>query len=137
MSWNRWLKSRVDRIDPRPDNTAGEQWQFASASTASAASAASASAPPRQLGVTDLDFVAVNDLTDTKTLAHLLKYDSVHGRYPGEVSAGEGLASSVDGDAIKVLSEKDPAKLPGRTWGWTWCSSPPAVSPTATRPRCT
>jgi glyceraldehyde 3-phosphate dehydrogenase len=59
----------------------------------------------------DLDFVAVNDLTDNKTLAHLLKYDSVHGRYPGEVSVTEqGLL--VDGDDLRVTSEKDPAKLP-------------------------
>src|SRR5688500_1334875 len=59
----------------------------------------------------DLDFVAVNDLTDNKTLAHLLKYDSVHGRYPGTVEAsGDGLL--VDGDKIRVTSEKDPAKLP-------------------------
>ncbi|MFP3947492.1 MAG: type I glyceraldehyde-3-phosphate dehydrogenase [Gemmatimonadota bacterium] len=58
-----------------------------------------------------LDFVAVNDLTDSETLAHLLRYDSVHGRYPGEVRVtDEGL--EVDGDEIRVLSEKDPAKLP-------------------------
>ncbi|MFW6079402.1 MAG: type I glyceraldehyde-3-phosphate dehydrogenase [Gemmatimonadota bacterium] len=59
----------------------------------------------------DLDFVAVNDLTDSDTLAHLLRYDSVHGAYPGTVEVGEdGLV--VDGDAIRVLSEKDPARLP-------------------------
>ncbi|HWK89062.1 MAG TPA: glyceraldehyde 3-phosphate dehydrogenase NAD-binding domain-containing protein, partial [Longimicrobium sp.] len=43
----------------------------------------------KQAGATDIDFVAVNDLTDTKTLAHLLKYDSVHGIYPGTVEARE------------------------------------------------
>ncbi len=59
----------------------------------------------------DIDFVAVNDLTDTKTLAHLFKYDSVHRTYKGEVTAGEG-AITIDGDDIKVLAEKDPAKLP-------------------------
>jgi glyceraldehyde 3-phosphate dehydrogenase len=65
----------------------------------------------KQAGAQDLDFVAVNDLTDNKTLAHLLKYDSVHGRYPGTVEAsGDGLL--VDGDKIRVTSEKDPAKLP-------------------------
>jgi glyceraldehyde 3-phosphate dehydrogenase len=64
-------------------------------------------------GITDIDFVAVNDLTDTKTLAHLLKYDSVHGRFPFEVTGREG-AIDVGGDEIKVLSERDPAKLP---WG--------------------
>jgi len=65
----------------------------------------------KAMDATELDFVAVNDLTDTKTLAHLLKYDSVHGRYPGEVSAGAD-ALTVDGDSVRVLSEKDPAKLP-------------------------
>jgi glyceraldehyde 3-phosphate dehydrogenase len=59
----------------------------------------------------DLDFVAVNDLTDPATLAHLLKYDSILGRFPGEVEAGEG-SISVDGKAIQVLSERDPAALP-------------------------
>ncbi len=61
----------------------------------------------------DIDFVAVNDLTDTGTLANLLKYDSILGRYPGEVQAGEG-SISVAGDELKVLSERDPAALP---WG--------------------
>ncbi len=70
----------------------------------------------KAMNVSDLEFVAVNDLTDTKTLAHLLKYDSVHGRYQGEVSARAD-AISVDGRAIKVLSEKDPAKLPWKDLG--------------------
>ncbi len=61
----------------------------------------------------DLDFVAVNDITDTGTLAHLLKYDSILGRFPGEVEAGEG-SIKVDGMELKVLSERDPAALP---WG--------------------
>jgi len=62
-------------------------------------------------GVDDLEFVAVNDLTDTKTLAHLLKYDSVHGRFAGTVEpAADGL--HVNGVTIKVLAEKDPAALP-------------------------
>ena len=65
----------------------------------------------KQAGITDLDFVAVNDLTDTKTLAHLFKYDSVHREYKGEVKAGDG-SIIVDGDEIKVLAEKDPSKLP-------------------------
>ncbi|CAN5864064.1 type I glyceraldehyde-3-phosphate dehydrogenase [soil metagenome] len=67
----------------------------------------------KQAGLNDIEFVAVNDLTDTKTLAHLLQYDSVHRRYPGRVEAG-GDAIIVDGDEIRVLSEKDPAQLP---WG--------------------
>src|SRR6476620_7665930 len=70
----------------------------------------------KAMKATDLDFVAVNDLTDTKTLAHLLKYDSVHGRYPGQVSP-EPDGICVDGDSIKVLSEKDPAKLPWKDLG--------------------
>jgi glyceraldehyde 3-phosphate dehydrogenase len=61
----------------------------------------------------DLDFVAVNDITDTGTLAHLLKYDSILGRFAGEVEAGEG-SISIDGKELKVLSERDPAALP---WG--------------------
>jgi glyceraldehyde 3-phosphate dehydrogenase len=65
----------------------------------------------KQAGITDLDFVAVNDLTDTKTLAHLFKYDSVHREYKGDVKSGEGTIT-VDGDEIKVLAEKDPSKLP-------------------------
>lgn len=61
----------------------------------------------------DMDFIAVNDLTDARTLAHLLKYDSVHGVFPGDVQAkGDGLF--VDGKQIKVLALKDPAQLP---WG--------------------
>lgn len=64
-------------------------------------------------GITDIDFVAVNDLTDTATLAHLLTYDSVHGRFPQKVTAGDG-SLDVGGDTIRVLSERDPAKLP---WG--------------------
>jgi glyceraldehyde 3-phosphate dehydrogenase len=59
----------------------------------------------------DLDFVAVNDLVDADTVAHLLKYDSILGRYPGEVAVGEG-SISVDGREVKLLSERDPAALP-------------------------
>ena len=70
----------------------------------------------KQSGRSDMDFVAVNDLTDAATLAHLLKYDSVHRRYPGTVSASQG-ALIVDGDEIRVCSEKDPAKLPWRDLG--------------------
>ena len=70
----------------------------------------------KALGGEAIDFVAVNDLTDTKTLAHLLKYDSVHGRFDGSVEGKEG-AIVVDGDEMKVLSEKDPAKLPWKDLG--------------------
>ena len=61
----------------------------------------------------DLDVVAVNDLTDNKTLAHLLKYDSILGRFPGEVAYDDD-ALIVDGKEIKAFAEKDPAQLP---WG--------------------
>jgi glyceraldehyde 3-phosphate dehydrogenase len=65
----------------------------------------------KQAKRTDLDFVAVNDLTDNHTLAHLLRYDSVHRAYPGTVEeSGSGLV--VDGDEIQVFSERDPSKLP-------------------------
>jgi glyceraldehyde 3-phosphate dehydrogenase len=60
-----------------------------------------------------VDVVAVNDLTDDATLAHLLKYDSVHGRYGNQVKAVDG-GISVDGKVIKVMSERDPGALP---WG--------------------
>ena len=59
----------------------------------------------------NLDFVAVNDIADPKTLAHLLKYDSVFGRYPGTVVA-EGSSIVVDGKEVRVFSVKDPAKIP-------------------------
>jgi len=62
-------------------------------------------------GVTDLAFVAVNDLTDPATLAHLLRYDSVHGRYAGDIGVQDGHLV-VDGQTIEVLCEKDPAALP-------------------------
>jgi glyceraldehyde 3-phosphate dehydrogenase len=64
----------------------------------------------RQQGVADIEVVAINDLTDTKTLAHLFKYDSVHRAYEGDVKAAEG-GILVDGMAIKVYAEKDPANL--------------------------
>ncbi len=64
----------------------------------------------------NLEFVAVNDITDAKTLAHLLKYDSVHGRFPGEVVAEEDKLI-VNGKEIKVLSERDPADLPWKELG--------------------
>ena len=59
----------------------------------------------------DLDVVAVNDLTDNKTLAHLLKYDSILGRFPGEISYDDD-AIIIDGKEIKAFAEKDPAQLP-------------------------
>ena len=70
----------------------------------------------KAMKVTDLDFVAVNDITDTKTLGHLLTYDSVHRRFPGTITTNaDGLV--VDGDAMRVLAEKDPARLPWKDLG--------------------
>src|SRR5467141_221397 len=63
-----------------------------------------------------LEFVAVNDITDTTTLAHLLKYDSVHGRFPGTVEA-KGDALVVNGREIKVSAIKEPEKLPWKELG--------------------
>ncbi|HTC73358.1 MAG TPA: type I glyceraldehyde-3-phosphate dehydrogenase, partial [Solirubrobacteraceae bacterium] len=62
----------------------------------------------------EIEWVAVNDLTDSKTLAHLLKYDSILGPYPGEVRASGERALEVDGKQLQVLAERDPAALP---WG--------------------
>ena len=61
----------------------------------------------------DIEFVCFNDITDAKTLAHLLKYDSTHGRFPGKV---EATADSivVDGKSVKITAERDPAQIP---WG--------------------
>lgn len=59
----------------------------------------------------DIEVVAINDLTDTATLAHLLKFDSIHGKFPGEVSY-DAEHITVNGTAIRVYAEKDPAKLP-------------------------
>ena len=70
----------------------------------------------KEQGVADLDFVAVNDLTDTPTLAHLFKYDSVHRTYDGDVRAGDE-SITVDGDEIQIFAEKDPAKLPWKDLG--------------------
>lgn len=64
----------------------------------------------------ELEFVAVNDLTDAKTLAHLFKYDSTFGQFDGSVSAKDG-AIVINGKEIKVLSEKDPSKLPWKALG--------------------
>jgi glyceraldehyde 3-phosphate dehydrogenase len=61
----------------------------------------------------EVEVVAVNDLTDIKTLTHLLKYDTAHGRFPGEVTT-DGDVMVVNGKRIQLLSERDPAKLP---WG--------------------
>ena len=68
------------------------------------------------VGRSDFEIVAVNDLTDASTLAHLLKYDSIHGKYPGTVTAVDDQIV-VDGRSIKVLSAKSPAELPWKALG--------------------
>src|SRR5437667_1366855 len=63
------------------------------------------------LGDRDIDFVAVNDITDTRTLAHLLKYDSVLGNLDHDISASEN-GIKVEGEEFRVFSERDPAAIP-------------------------
>src|SRR5258707_13697017 len=63
-----------------------------------------------------LEFVAVNDLTDAATLAHLLRYDSIHGVWP-RAGRAAGDQIDVDGRKVRVLSEKEPAKLPWKALG--------------------
>lgn len=65
----------------------------------------------------DLELVAVNDLTDAKSNALLLKYDSIHGRFNGEVKASADDEISINGKAIKVLSKRDPSELPWKDLG--------------------
>ncbi|AWK85537.1 type I glyceraldehyde-3-phosphate dehydrogenase [Azospirillum thermophilum] len=67
-------------------------------------------------GRKDVEVVAINDLADLKANAHLLKYDSVHGRFPGTIETGEGVLI-VNGHSIKVIQERDPAKLPWKELG--------------------
>ena len=64
----------------------------------------------------DIEFVAINDLTDAKTLGHLFRYDSVHGVFPGAVEV-EDEALVIDGKRLRVTSETDPAKLPWKELG--------------------
>src|SRR5205807_7598229 len=85
-------------------------------------------------GKNDIDFVAVNDLTDTKTLAHLFKYDSVHRTYKGDVGVRDG-SIVIDGDEIKVLAEKDPARLPRRHPGAAIGPAPTARLTAPSAPR--
>lgn len=68
------------------------------------------------LGDRDIEFVAVNDITDTKTLAHLLKYDSVLGNLDHDISASEN-GITVEGEEFRVFSERDPAVIPWESVG--------------------
>jgi glyceraldehyde 3-phosphate dehydrogenase len=64
----------------------------------------------------NLELALINDLTDAKTLAHLLRHDSVHGRYPGQVEAGES-ALVIDGAKVPITAERDPANIPWKDHG--------------------
>jgi glyceraldehyde 3-phosphate dehydrogenase len=70
----------------------------------------------KQYHAGEIEVVAVNDLTDTKTNAHLFKWDTTYGRYSGTVSAGENIIS-IDGAQIRVFAERDPAAIPWRDMG--------------------
>jgi glyceraldehyde 3-phosphate dehydrogenase len=70
----------------------------------------------RALEFDDISLVAINDITTPDILAHLLKYDSVHGKFPGTVETGDGYMI-VNGTQIKVLAERDPGKLPWKELG--------------------
>ncbi len=69
-----------------------------------------------QLHPDKLEVVAINDLTDSRTNAHLLKWDSTYGRYPGEIAAGSD-SITVNGKKVKVIAERDPAKIPWKSLG--------------------
>ncbi len=80
-----------------------------------------------------LQVVAINDLGDAAVNAHLFQYDSVHGRFPGEVEH-DAESLRVMGDRIAVSAIRNPAELPGRASAWTSCSSARGSSPAATKP---
>jgi glyceraldehyde 3-phosphate dehydrogenase len=89
----------------------------------------------RQTGA-DVDFVGVNDITDAKTLAHLLKYDSVLGRLDADVTVSEN-GLSVDGDELRVFAERDPAQLPWKEVGAEIVIESTDCSPTGRKRRLT
>ena len=66
--------------------------------------------------ISDIEIVAINDLTDAKTLTHLYNYDTVHGRAEQRAEAGEGVLK-IAGKSIRIVAEKDPAKLPWKELG--------------------
>jgi glyceraldehyde 3-phosphate dehydrogenase len=70
----------------------------------------------KEQGSSDIDFVAINDLTDTRTSAHLFKYDSVHRAFNGDVSQSSD-SITINGDTIKIFAQKDPALLPWKDLG--------------------
>ena len=87
-------------------------------------------------GRKDIEVVAINDLGPVETNAHLLRFDSVHGRFPGEVTV-KGDTISVGNGTIKVTAERDPPSCRGRTSASTSRWSAPASSPSRTRRRRT
>ena len=88
------------------------------------------------LGNPDIQIVAINDLTDSKTLAHLLKYDSLLGTLPVAVEAADG-ELSVDGQPVIVYSERDRRVFRGEMRGWTSSSKPPGSLPNVKKRRFT
>ena len=104
------LRRALDSLTrPRTHSRKGSRpCPYAWGSTASAASAATSSAPRTERDA-DIEWVAVNDITDAATLAHLLKYDSIYGPFPGTVEHARRRASSSTASEIKVLAERDPA----------------------------
>ena len=76
----------------------------------------------------EMKIVAINDVTDAATLAHLLKYDSVFGRFQEEVKAGEGWIE-VAGQRVQVTAIRNPEELPGKRWEWTLFLKRQAFSP--------
>jgi len=88
------------------------------------------------MGDTGIDFVAVNDLTNAQTLAHLLKYDSILGNLKADISA-KGDRISVNTDEFQVLSVKDPAQLPWKDLGVEIVLNRPVSSPIVIPPRST
>jgi glyceraldehyde 3-phosphate dehydrogenase len=81
----------------------------------------------------DIQIVAINDLGDAKINAHLTKYDTVHGKFPGTIAA-DGDSLIVNGDRIKVCAQKNAAELPWKELGGTLCSSAPGCSPARPKP---
>lgn len=83
-------------------------------------------------GRKDIEVVGINDLGPVETNAHLLRFDSVHGRFPGTVTV-DGDTINLGGGKIKVTAERDPSKLPGRISASTSRWNAPASSPRRTR----
>ena len=84
----------------------------------------------------DIQIVAINDLGNAESNAHLTRYDTAHGKFPGTVTV-EGDNMIVNGDKIRVFAQRNPAEIHGASWAWTWCSSAPASSPPKRKPRHT